>query len=167
MTGYHPSAAGEGSISIRNHAQAGQAQSSSSHEEGGIRRFGVLTKEFRGENGVVKELRGIEVEWLPPEKPGGRPRMKELPGTEFTQPVDLVLMAMGFLGPVREGLLTDLGVGFHERGAVARDANYMTTVPGIFVAGDMTRGASLVVWAIAEGREAARNLHEYLTRGGG
>jgi glutamate synthase (NADPH/NADH) small chain len=93
--------------------------------------------------------------------------MKDLPGTDFTQPVDLVLMAMGFLGPVREGLLTDLGVAFHERGAVMRDANYMTTVPGVFVAGDMTRGASLVVWAIWEGREAARFMHEYLTRGGG
>jgi glutamate synthase (NADPH/NADH) small chain len=142
-------------------------KSSSSHEEGGTRRFGVMTQGFRGGQGRVQELYGIEVEWLPPEQPGGRPRMKELPGTEFTQPVDLVLMAMGFLGPVREGLLTELGVGFHERGAVARDANYMTTVPGVFVAGDMTRGASLVVWAIWEGREAARCLHEYLTRSGG
>jgi len=142
-------------------------KSSSSHDEGGIRRFSVATKGFRGDNGQVKELYGIEVEWLPPEKPGGRPRMKEVPGTEFTQPVDLVLMAMGFLGPVRDGLLTELGVNFHERGAVARDPNYMTSVPGVFVAGDMTRGASLVVWAIWEGREAARCMHEYLTRSGG
>ena len=142
-------------------------KSSSSHEEGGIRRWSVLTKSFQGTNGRVAGLTGVEVEWLPPDKPGGRPTMQELPGTEFSQPVDLVLLAMGFLGPVREGLLTDLGVAFHERGAVARDANYMTNVPGVFVAGDMTRGASLVVWAIWEGREAARCMHEYLTRGGG
>jgi len=142
-------------------------KSSSSHDEGGIRRWSVLTKGFRGEHGQIEELYGAEVEWLPPEQPGGRPRMRELPGTEFSQPVDLVLMAMGFLGPVRGGLLTDLGVAFHERGAVARDANYMTSVPGVFVAGDMARGASLVVWAIWEGREAARCMHDFLTRGGG
>ena len=142
-------------------------KSSTSHEEGGIRRFAVATKGFRGSEGRVTELYGSEVEWLPPETPGGRPRMRELPGTEFTQPVDLVLLAMGFLGPVREGLLADLGVTYHKGGAVARDANYRTEVPGVFVAGDMARGASLVVWAIWEGREAARCMHEYLTRGGG
>jgi glutamate synthase (NADPH/NADH) small chain len=140
---------------------------SSSHEEGGIRRWSVLTKGFRGANGQVKELYGVEVEWLPPQTPGDRPRMVEKPGTEFSQPVDLVLLAMGFLGPIKEGLLTDLGVEFNERGAVKRDDTYMTSVPGVFVAGDMTRGASLVVWAIWEGREAARHIHRYLMPNGG
>lgn len=90
--------------------------------------------------------------------------MREVPGSEFTQPVDLVLLAMGFTGPVKEGLLTDLRVAFDERGAVARDENYMTNIPGVFVAGDVTRGASLVVWAIWEGREAARCIDAYLMR---
>jgi glutamate synthase (NADPH/NADH) small chain len=88
--------------------------------------------------------------------------MRELPGTEFSQPVELVLLAMGFLGPVREGLLADLGLDFNERNAVKRDERYQTSVPGVFVAGDMTRGASLVVWAIWEGREAARHMHAFL-----
>lgn len=133
-----------------------------SHEEGGNRRWSVSTKSFSGENGQLKALHGVEVEWLPPETNGGRPVMKEIPGTEFTQPVDLVLLAMGFLGPVKEGLLSELGVAFNERGAVKRDERYMTTVPGVFVAGDMTRGASLVVWAIQEGREAAAAIDKFL-----
>ena len=142
-------------------------RSGSSHEEGGERRWSVLTKGFRGENGKVRELHGVEVEWIPPESSqgnGGRPTMREIPGTEFTQPVELVLLAMGFLGPTRSGLLAQLGVALNERGAVGRDENFMTSVPGVFVAGDMTRGASLVVWAIAEGREAADGIHRYLMR---
>lgn len=139
---------------------------SSSHEEGGERRWGVLTKGFRGENGRIGELYGVDVEWLPPETPGGRPVMREVPGSEFTQPVDLVLLAMGFTGPVREGLLSELGVELNERGAVKRDESYMTSKPGVFVAGDMTRGASLVVWAIWEGREAARCIDAFLSEAG-
>ena len=135
---------------------------SSSHEEGGERRWGILTKGFGGKDGRVTELHGVEVEWLPPEQKGGRPVMKEKPGTEFTQPVDLVLLAMGFTGPVRSGLLEELGVELNERGAVKHDANHRTSVDGVFVAGDMGRGASLVVWAIAEGREAARSINAYL-----
>jgi glutamate synthase (NADPH/NADH) small chain len=135
---------------------------SSSHEEGGIRRWSVLTKGFRGENGRVKELYGLEVEWVPSPEHNGRTQMREIAGTEFSQPVDLVLLAMGFLGPIRSGLLEQLGVEFNERHAVKRDACYMTSVPGVFVAGDMTRGASLVVWAIWEGREAARHMDAYL-----
>ena len=141
-------------------------KTSSSHEEGGERRWGVLTKGFRGENGQVTELHGVDVEWLPAETPGGRPVMREVPGSEFTQPVDLVLLAMGFTGPVREGLLSELGVELNERGAVQRDENYMTSKPGVFVAGDMTRGASLVVWAIWEGREAARCIDAFLSEAG-
>jgi glutamate synthase (NADPH/NADH) small chain len=122
----------------------------------------VLTKRLVGRDGKVSELHGVEVEWLPPAQNGGRPIMREVPGTEFSQPVDLVLLAMGFLSPKRPGLLTELGLEFNERGAVKRSESYMTSVPGVFVAGDMTRGASLVVWAIWEGREAARNIHAYL-----
>jgi glutamate synthase (NADPH/NADH) small chain len=142
-----------------------KVKTGTSHEEGGERRWSVLTKRFTGADGRVTELHGVEVEWLPPAQNGGRPTMREVPGTEFSQPVDLVLLAMGFLGPVRPGLLTDLGVEFNERNAVKRDERYMTSVPGVFVAGDMTRGASLVVWAIWEGREAARNAHDYLMGG--
>lgn len=142
-----------------------KVKTSSSHEEGGTRRWSVLTKKFSGQNGQVTHLHGVEVEWLPPTEPGGRPVMKELPGTEFTQEVELVLLAMGFIAPIREGLLDALGVEFNERGAVKRDENYMTAKKGIFVAGDMTRGASLVVWAIAEGREAAENIHAFLMQG--
>jgi glutamate synthase (NADPH/NADH) small chain len=143
-----------------------KVKTGTSHEEGGERRWSVLTKGFSGSKGRVKELHGVSVEWLPPETNGGRPVMREIPGTEFTTPVDLVLLAMGFLGPVRPGLLVDLGVEFNERSAVKRDERYLTSVPGVFVAGDMTRGASLVVWAIWEGREAARNIHAYLLGGG-
>jgi glutamate synthase (NADPH) small chain len=142
-----------------------KVKTGTSHEEGGERRWSVLTKRFSGENGRVSALHGVELEWLPPRQNGGRPEMRELPGTEFTLPVDLVLLAMGFLGPVRPGLLADLGVEINERGAVRRDEHYMTSVPGVFVAGDMTRGASLVVWAIWEGREAARHAHAYLMQG--
>jgi glutamate synthase (NADPH/NADH) small chain len=147
--------------------QPAKLRYSSSHEEGGVRRWSVLAKGFQADStGHVKALQGVELEWLPPEAPGGRPRMREVPGTAFSQPVDLVLLAMGFLGPRKEGLLADLGVTFNARGAVARDESYLTSAPGVFVAGDMTRGASLVVWAIWEGREAARNIHRYLVRNG-
>lgn len=135
---------------------------SSSHQEGGERRWSVLTKGFRGQGGRVKELYGVEVEWLPPQQPGGNPVMREKPGTEFSQPVDLVLLAMGFTGPTREGLLTELGVDFTGRGAVRHDGRHWTNLPGVFTAGDMARGPSLVVWAIAEGRQAAAEIHRYL-----
>lgn len=139
-----------------------KVKTGTSHEEGGLRRWSVATKGFRGEDGRVRELYGVEVEWLPPEKNGGRPVMREIPGSEFTQPTELVLLAMGFLGPTREGLLAELGVDINERGAVARDANYMTSVSGIFAAGDVARGASLVVWAIEEGRKAASAIDAFL-----
>ncbi len=83
-------------------------------------------------------------------------------GSEFEMEVDLVLLAMGFTGPVRGGLIDDLGVELDKRGNVATDANYMSTVPGVFAAGDTRRGQSLVVWAIAEGRKAARGIDEFL-----
>jgi glutamate synthase (NADPH/NADH) small chain len=88
--------------------------------------------------------------------------MKEVPGSEFALDADLVLFALGFLGPEREGLLTDLGVDLTERGNVKVDAAYMTNVAGVFACGDMRRGQSLVVWAIWEGREAARGVDAFL-----
>ena len=89
---------------------------------------------------------------------GPPPKFEPIPGTEFTLDVDLVLLAMGFLGPVRNGMIEQLGVRLDARGNVATSENYMTSVPGVFAAGDMRRGQSLVVWAITEGRRAARAL---------
>ena len=130
-------------------------RTSSAHEEGGERDYCVLTKKLTGTNGHVEQLHGVHVEFE------GR-NMKEVPGTEFTIDVDLVLLAMGFLGAERTGLLEQLGVTINERGNVTTDSEKMTTVPGIFAAGDMARGQSLIVWAIREGRQAARFVDKYL-----
>jgi len=125
------------------------------HEEGGIREWSIATAKFTGdENGNVKQLHGLRV--------GPPPKFEPLPGTEFTMDADLVLLAMGFLGPVRNGMLEQLGVKLDPRGNLAADENYMTSVPGVFAAGDMRRGQSLVVWAISEGRRAARGVDQYL-----
>ena len=128
---------------------------SSAHEEGGDRVYSVNTEEFSGRDGRVTALRGHEVKMA-----GGK--FEKLEGTEFDIEADLVLLAMGFVGPEREGLLTDLGVEITDRGNVARDADFATSVPGVFVAGDMGRGQSLIVWAIAEGRAAAAGVDRYL-----
>jgi glutamate synthase (NADPH/NADH) small chain len=93
---------------------------------------------------------------------GPPPKFEPIPGTEFSLDTDLVLLAMGFLCPVKSGMIEQLGVKLDPRGNVEADANYMTSVPGVFAAGDMRRGQSLVVWAIAEGRKAARGVDEYL-----
>ena len=130
-------------------------RTSSAHEEGGERDYCVLTKKLTGSNGHVEQLHGVHVQFE------GR-NMKEVPGTEFTLDVDLVLLAMGFLGPERKGMLDELGVAINERGNVTTDAEKMTTVPGVFAAGDMSRGQSLIVWAIREGRQAARAVDEAL-----
>jgi glutamate synthase (NADPH) small chain len=129
-------------------------RTSSAHEEGGGREYSVLTKSFTG-NGRVQKLHGVHVEFE------GR-NMKEVAGTEFTIDADLVLLAMGFLGPERDGMLSQLGVALTDRGNVDVNADKMTCVPGIFAAGDMARGQSLVVWAIREGRVAARGIDKYL-----
>jgi glutamate synthase (NADPH) small chain len=132
-----------------------QLRSESSHEEGGIRDWSVNTLKFTGdENGNVKQLHAIRV--------GAPPKFEAIPGSEFTMDVDLVLLAMGFLGPVKNGMIDQLGVNLDQRSNVATDENYMTSVPGIFAAGDIRRGQSLVVWAIAEGRKAARGVDRYL-----
>jgi glutamate synthase (NADPH/NADH) small chain len=132
---------------------------SSAHEEGGAREYSVNTTHFSGREGRVTTLHAVRVEMA---SEGGRTSFRPLPGTEYELPADLVLLAMGFLGPRREGLLTELGVKLTERGNVWRDANWMTSVPGVFAAGDMQRGQSLIVWAIAEGRSAARGVDLYL-----
>jgi glutamate synthase (NADPH) small chain len=129
---------------------------SSAHEEGGERVYAVSTQEFvADDSGRVRALRLVEVE---PSGGGFAP----VPGTERELRCDLVLLAMGFTGAERGGLLTDLGVDFDVRGNVARDGSYATSVPGVFVAGDMGRGQSLIVWAIAEGRSAAAAVDRYL-----
>jgi len=128
---------------------------SSAHEEGGERVFSVNTEEFLGEDGHVTALRAHEVEM----RDG---RFVKVDGSDFELEADLVLLAMGFVGPETGGLLTDLGVTLTERGNVARGAEFNTSVPGVFVAGDMGRGQSLIVWAIAEGRAAAAGVDRYL-----
>jgi glutamate synthase (NADPH/NADH) small chain len=129
---------------------------SSAHEEGGDRVYAVSTEEFVGDaDGQVRALRLTEVAFE-----GGR--FAPVPGTRREIPCDLALLAMGFTGAEQPGLLTDLGVTFDARGNVARDAAYQTSVPGVFAAGDMGRGQSLIVWAIAEGRSAAAAVDQYL-----
>lgn len=130
------------------------------HEEGGKRIFGVLTKQLIGENGQVRKLRAVKVEWVP--QAGAPPKMTEVPGSEFEIPADLVFLAMGFTGPEKRPFFDELGLTLDKRSNVAADANKMTNVPGVFVAGDMTRGQSLIVWAIAEGRAAAKGVDRYL-----
>jgi glutamate synthase (NADPH/NADH) small chain len=134
-------------------------RTSSAHEEGGIRDYGILTKSLGGENGVLKKLHGVRVEFVTED---GRQMMREVPATEFEEDVDLLLLAMGFVGPERPGMIEQLGVELDSRGNVKADENKMTSVPGVFTAGDMTRGQSLIVWAIAEGRDAARGIDRYL-----
>jgi glutamate synthase (NADPH/NADH) small chain len=133
---------------------------STAHEEGGERLYAVSTERFSGDaSGHVRALHAVKIEMV---KKDGRTVFERVPGSEFEIPADLVLLAMGFTGPEKGGLLTDLGVTLTDRGNVARDARWMTNVPGVFTAGDMQRGQSLIVWAIAEGRSAARAIDEYL-----
>ena len=131
-------------------------RTSSSHEEGANRDWSVATKSFVGENGKVKALKAVRLQWQ-----GGK--MSEVPGSEFEMPADLVLLAMGFLGPTQKGLLEELGVEKDARSNVKADTDkYQTSVAKVFAAGDMRRGQSLVVWAIREGRQCARSVDEFL-----
>ena len=131
---------------------------STAHEEGGERVYSVATTAFEGRDGRVTGLVGQTVE---PVQIEGRLTFTPVPGTEFTLPCDLVLLAMGFVGPERSAV-EQLGVALTGRGTVARDDNWMTNVAGVFAAGDMQRGQSLIVWAIAEGRSAARGVDQWL-----
>ncbi len=135
---------------------------SGAHEEGGERLYAVSTQRFTGDaDGHVRRLHAVQVE-LMKQTGDGRMQFQPMPGTEFELPADLVLLAMGFVGAEKGALLDDLGVTMTDRGNVGRDARWMTNVPGVFTAGDMQRGQSLIVWAIAEGRSAARAIDEFL-----
>ena len=135
-------------------------RTASAHEEGGERLYSVSTKRFIGdENGNLKELELVTVEM---QREAGRVVFNEVPGSNTRIPCELVLLAMGFTGAEKAGMLEQLKVSINERGNVWRDENWMTSVPGIFTAGDMQHGQSLIVWAISEGRSAARGVDEYL-----
>ncbi|MCU0670846.1 MAG: glutamate synthase subunit beta, partial [Myxococcota bacterium] len=138
-------------------------RTSSSHQEGGDRDFAVLTKAFLGDGGCVNRIHAVRVRHLPPDATGRR-GFEEIAGSDFEMPADLVLLAMGFVHPVHRGLVEDLGVKLDPRGNVAADPRgFATSEPGVFAAGDCRRGQSLVVWAIWEGREAARAVDTYLS----
>mgnify|MGYP001574058876 CR=1 FL=1 len=134
---------------------------SSSHQEGCQRHWAVLTKRFIGENGLVKKLSCVKVEFT---QSFGKTCsvMKEIAGSEFEINADLVILAVGFLHPEHAGLLNDLKLRLDARGNIATQENYMTSVEKVFSAGDMRRGQSLVVWAIAEGRRCAYFMDKYL-----
>jgi glutamate synthase (NADPH/NADH) small chain len=135
-------------------------RTSSSHEEGVIRDFSINTKAFLGDaKGRVRALCAVRLEWT---QDNGRPVMKEIAGSEFELPCELVLLALGFLGPEPDTAIAQLGCALTERGNVQVGPDYQTTVPGVFACGDMRRGQSLVVWAIWEGRECARGVDAYL-----
>jgi glutamate synthase (NADPH/NADH) small chain len=132
-----------------------QLRTESAHEEGGLRDWALETTRFSGDqNGNLTRLHGLRV--------GPPPKFEHLPGTELVIDVDLVLLALGFAGPVKQGMVEQFGVKLDARSNIATGSNYMTSEPGIFAAGDMRRGQSLVVWAIAEGRSAAKTIDQSL-----
>jgi glutamate synthase (NADPH/NADH) small chain len=135
-----------------------QLRTSHAHEEGCDRRWSVSTTKFTGRNGYVTTLHAQQVRFE-------NGRFVPVPGTEFELPVDLVILALGFTGPVKNGLLDSLGVQYDARGNVATDEHFMTNVEGVFAGGDVRRGASLIVWAIAEGRKMAQAVDAYLRAG--
>lgn len=135
---------------------------SSSHEEGGERHWQILTKRFIGQNNRVEKLSCVKVEFLPPAEAKACPVMREVPQSQFEIKADMVILAVGFLHPEQSGLLSQLSVKFDGRGNVMAGNDYMTSVKKVFSAGDMRRGQSLVVWAIAEGRRCAYFMDEYL-----
>jgi glutamate synthase (NADPH/NADH) small chain len=144
---------------------------SSSHEEANkregkdkITEYCVATKKMTGKDGKVSKIHGVKMVFGDTDSKTGRASMNEVAGSEFELDVDLVLLAMGFVHPIHEGMVKELGLDLDARENVSCDQNKMTSVEGIFVAGDMTRGQSLVVWAIAEGREAARSVDHYLMK---
>jgi glutamate synthase (NADPH/NADH) small chain len=135
-------------------------RTSSAHEEGGERVFAVTTTEFVDDgSGTVQALRGHEVEVRTEE---GRLVFEPIPGTEFELECELVLLAMGFVGTERNAVVAELGIAVNGRGSVEADTDWATNVDGVFVCGDQTRGQSLIVWAIAEGRSAAAAVDRWL-----
>ncbi|PKL41371.1 MAG: glutamate synthase [Spirochaetae bacterium HGW-Spirochaetae-1] len=137
-------------------------KTSSSHEEGCDRMWNVLTREFMGEGGAVKKIKASKVNWLIEDD--GKMTMTEIPETQFELEADLVLLAMGFEHVVHEGLVRDLDLACDARGNIKVDENCMTSIDGVFSAGDAMRGASLVVWAIHDGRNAAAAINRYLKK---
>jgi glutamate synthase (NADPH/NADH) small chain len=136
-------------------------RTSSSHEEGCDRFWSILTKEFQGDaEGRLAGLAAVEIEWT--QDVGGKQTFREVPGSERTFPCQLALLAMGFVGPEKSGVVQELGLELDPRGNIKCDAEFATSVPGVFAAGDGRRGQSLVVWAIHEGREAARAVDKRL-----
>lgn len=135
-----------------------QLRSSHAHEEGCDRQWSVSTTKFSGPNGQVTTLHAHRVKF----EAG---KFVPIPGTEFELRADLVLLAMGFTGPVKNGLLDNLGVKYDARGNVMADDNFMTNLDGVFAGGDTRRGQSLIVWAIAEGRKMAAGVDKYLRAG--
>ena len=136
-------------------------RTTSSHEEGCDRHYSILTKRFVGENGKLTGLETVQIEMeTPPE--GGRPQIKEIPGTEQTWPCELAVLALGFLAPETDTVVGQYGCDLDSRGNVQVDDNWMSSVPGFFAAGDAQRGQSLIVWAISDGRECAVSVDEYL-----
>jgi len=139
-------------------------RTSSSHQEGCERMWSVTTKEIVGENGQAKAIKCAKAEWT--KDANGAWKMAEVPGSEFELKADLILLAMGFIHPVHEGLLKELGVALDPRGNVQGTTEgvsaYKTSIDKVFAAGDMRRGQSLIVWAIREGRQCARAVDEYL-----
>jgi glutamate synthase (NADPH) small chain len=136
-------------------------RTSSSQEEGARREWSVATRSIEGSDGMVSAINCVRLNWKRGDQ--GRWAMEEIPGSEFRLEADLVLLAMGFVHPVREGMLQDLDVALDARGNVQADTDrYQTTLPKVFAAGDMRRGQSLVVWAIREGRQCARAVDEFL-----
>jgi glutamate synthase (NADPH/NADH) small chain len=138
-------------------------RTSSSQEEGGSREFGLMTKQLVGKDGRLSALQAVQVE--PRREVGGPPRLVEVPGTEVTHEVDLLVLAMGFTGPDTGKLAEELGVKLTPRGTVQVDARFATSAEGVYCAGDASRGASLIVWALSDGREAARAVDAYLSGG--
>jgi len=136
-------------------------RTSTSHDEGCSRQWSVATHRFTGKDGRVTHLHGVRLAWSDPDE-NGRREMVEIADSEFTMEVDLVLLAMGFLRPVHAGLIEGLGVDLDGRGNVAVDDHFQTSIDKVFAAGDIHRGASLVVWAIAEGRQAAAAIDAQL-----
>ena len=138
-------------------------KTTSSHEEGVERKWCITTKEFIGEGGAVKKVKAARVDWCT--KPGERPSMSECAGSEFNIDADLVFLSMGFTNPVKEGLLEKIGVKLNENGSVYRNPEtFETSVKGVFAAGDVSRGPSLIVWAFTEGKKAAAGINAYLTK---
>jgi glutamate synthase (NADPH/NADH) small chain len=138
-------------------------RTSSSHEEGCERYWSLLTKEFIGDKkGHVKALRVVDIEWQV-DKESNKPTFKEIDGSDRDLPCDLALLAIGFVHPEHDGILSQLGIALDDKGNV-KDRDYQTNIDKIFTAGDMRRGQSLVVWAIAEGREAAIKVDKFLMK---